>query len=97
MTIEEVEQSIASKTTDSKGHIGSFAFRKGDVVAYLEAQLDKSGGKSPALWRIVWNVHWRSGRGQEHRDSSPDLRTLLAQFGHIDLQSTPAISLDELG
>jgi hypothetical protein len=96
MTIDEVEQSITSKTTDPKGHIGSFAFKKGDVVAYVEAELDKSAGKSPALWRIVWNVHWRSGRGQEHRDTSPDLRTLLAHFGPVDLQSTPATSLEEL-
>src|SRR5262245_43414033 len=96
MTIDEVEQSIANKTTDAQGHIGSFAFTKDGVVAYLEARLDKSGGKSTALWRVVWSVHWRSNRGQEHRDTSADLRTLLAHFGPIDLQSTPAESLDEL-
>jgi len=96
MTIDEVEQSITSTTTDPTGHIASFMFTKGDVVAYLEARLDKSGGKSPALWRIVWIVHWRSDRGQEHRDSSQDLHTLLAHFGPLDLQSTPVESLDEL-
>ncbi len=96
MTIDEVEQSIASKTTDAHGHIGNFTFKKGGVIAFLEARLDKSAGKSPALWRIVWNLHWRSDRGQEHRDSSPDLHTLLASFGPVDIVATPVESLEQL-
>jgi len=96
MTIAEVQGSITSKTTDDNGHIASFTFKKGDVVAHLEARLDKSAGKSPALWLTVWNLHSRSARGQEHRDSSPDLQVLLARFGPIDIIATPAKSLDDL-
>jgi hypothetical protein len=96
MTVEEVEQSIASRTTDQSGHVGSFTFKKSGTVAYLEARLDKSAGKSPALWRIVWDLHSRSDRGQEHRDTSPNLASLLARFGPVDIQSTPAESLEEL-
>jgi hypothetical protein len=96
MTIAEVEQVIASKTTDASGHIANFTFRKSGTIAHLEARLDKSGGKSPALWRIVWNLHWRSDRGQEQRDSSPDLKALLKQFGPVDLNATSARALDEL-
>ena len=96
MTIDEVEQAITSKTTDNHGHIGNFTFRKGGVVAFLEARLDKSAGKSPALWRILWHLHWRSDRGQEHRDSSPDLHTLLASFGPVDIKATRADSLEQV-
>jgi hypothetical protein len=95
MTVDEVLQTVAARTTDHSGHIASFVFRQYGAVGHIEARLDKSGGASPNLWKIVWTVHWRSDRGQEQRDSSTDLKTILARFGRVDLRDSSAESLDD--
>jgi hypothetical protein len=96
MTVDQVLRNIGLMTTDSHGQIGRFSFRQGQAVGLVEARLDKSGGPSPSLWRIIWDVQWRSAQGQEQRESSPDLRAVLARFPQVDLQSSSALSLDEV-
>jgi len=96
MTVDEAIAMTTQLTTDRSGHLASFVFRSGQTVGYVEARLDKSGGKSPALWRVLWTVHTRSAAGQEYRDSSTDPASLLSRFGAIDLKKTTAKSLDEV-
>ncbi len=96
MTVNDVIQMVTTRTTDPSGHIASFVFHTVEATGFVQSQLDKSGGPSPNLWKIVWTVHWRSGRGQEQRDSSPDLKSLLTRFGRIDLEETSCESLDDL-
>jgi len=96
MTVDEVLQMVATRTTDQSGYIANFVFRTNAAVGHVEARLDKSAGPSPNLWKIGWIVHWRSDRGQEQRDSSTDLKSLLARFGPVDLRESSAQSLDEV-
>src|ERR1700722_5439203 len=95
MTVDELLQMVATRTTDKSGYIANFVFRTDAAIGHVEARLDKSPGPSPNLWKIVWVVPWRSDRGQEQRDSSTDLKSLLARFGLVDLRESSAKSLDE--
>lgn len=96
MTVEDALRFIGNATTDDIGHIASFVFNKAGTLGHLQARLDKSDGDSPALWKVVWTVHWRSSQGQEQRESSTDPRRLLARFGHVNLETTPSHSLEDL-
>jgi hypothetical protein len=96
MTIEEAVAQATQLTTDRSGHLASYVFRRGKTIGYVEARLDKSAGKSPALWQVLWTVHTRSDDGQEYRDTSTDPVSMLSRFGPIDLNRTTAKSLDEV-
>jgi len=96
MTLNEVIQMVVARTTDQEGHIATFVFHSPGYVGHVDARLDKSAGLSMNLWKIIWTVHWRSDRGQEQRDSSTDVRSLLSRFGHVELRQTSAEMLDDL-
>jgi len=96
MTVDDVIQMAATRTTDQSGHIGCFVFRTKEATGHIRAQLDKGGGPTPNFWKIGWTVHWRSSQGQEQRDSSSDLKSLLIRFGRLDLEETAAESFDDL-
>jgi hypothetical protein len=96
MTVDEVVQMAASRTTDPSGYLASFVFRQSGTTGHIEARLDKSDGISPNLWKVMWTAHWRSDRGQEQRDTSADLKSLLDRFGAVDLHPSSAKSLDDV-
>jgi hypothetical protein len=87
MTISEVLRQVSGKTTDTSGHVASYAVRSGGkVVAYLESRLD-AGSRTVANWRVQWTAHFRDG-ANINSETTTDLKQLLANFPDADLQPT---------
>jgi hypothetical protein len=95
MKVEDAVRMIMDRTTDRSGHIASFSFRDSKAIGFVEARLEKGVG-SPKNWKIVWHVHWRDESGQERRESSDDLSSIMSRFGPVDLEASNAKSLAEL-
>ena len=95
VTLEEVQEVIATRTVDTQGRIANLMFTTGEIVGHIEARLPKNFLRmaNPSL---EWTLHWRSSRGMEQRVTASDLKALLARFGSVDLQWTSAESLDEV-